>query len=49
MYRFVYSSHASHAAALAAVEDYYASGEIDDADAPVIRFERNRWRVMLRG
>jgi hypothetical protein len=45
---FVYSSHRSYDAAYAAIEMYYASGEISECDDPRITRDGDRWLVELR-
>lgn len=46
---FIYSSHKSLEAAQAALEDYYATGEVGDGDMPTISRSGNRWNIWVRG
>lgn len=49
MARCVYSYHKSREAALAALEGYYAIGELFDCDdADVVRVAGGRWAVEIR-
>lgn len=46
---FVYSTHKNYDAAYAAVECYYASGEISECDDPrIVRLPEGRYAVELR-
>ena len=45
---FAYSLHRTRQAAELALEDYYASGEIDSSDEARIEKQRDRYAVVLR-
>lgn len=47
MYYFTYSRHRTREAAEAAIEDYFATAEIDDSDRPRVVREGGRWAVQL--
>lgn len=49
MIRFSYSSHKTYAAAEAALEDYFATGEVSWGDNPDIVKRGKRWHVELNG
>lgn len=46
---FIYSSHKSRDAAEQALEDYFANGEISEAEHPRIRKVGARWVVEFPG
>lgn len=43
---FTYSSHKTKEAAELALEDYFANGEISEAEKPYIQEHRNRGRAI---
>lgn len=45
--RYIYSTHRSRDAAAAALEDYFATGEVSEGERPDIEHHHSRWCVTL--